>query len=82
MFLLGIDLQMQELPNVQWMAGNAVYHVQRDWEGALPSEKLYLEKAFTSLYLVIFVFFFFLDYHLVPVVSLGFCVDNLPWHTM
>lgn len=78
MFLLGIDLQMQELPNVQWMAGNAVYYVQRDWEGALPSEKLYLEKAFTSLYLAIFIYFWIIIwsqlFHLAFALTTGYCI--------
>lgn len=37
--------QVQELSNLQWMAGIAVYYVQRIREGALPSEKLLLEKV-------------------------------------
>lgn len=36
---------MQKLSNLQWVAGIAVYHVQRIREGALPSEKLHLEKV-------------------------------------
>lgn len=36
---------MQKLSNLRWVAGIAVYYVQRIREGALPSEKLHLEKV-------------------------------------
>lgn len=44
-FLLKSGLEVQKLSNLQWVAGNAVYYVQRIREGALPSEKLHLEKV-------------------------------------
>ncbi|XP_048435089.1 uncharacterized protein LOC125474894 [Pyrus x bretschneideri] len=39
---------LPELWNLQWLAGNAVYHVQRIREGAIPSEELHLEKVVTE----------------------------------
>jgi hypothetical protein len=47
-FLLENGLDLQKLSNLQWVAGIAVYYVQRIREGELPSEKLHLERV-TSL---------------------------------
>lgn len=47
-FLLENGLDLQKLSNLQWVAGIAVYYVQRIREGELPIEKLHLERV-TSL---------------------------------
>ncbi|KAM2392172.1 hypothetical protein ACFX1X_035695 [Malus domestica] len=39
------SLEVQELWNLQWLAGIAVYHVQMIREGAIPNEELHLEKV-------------------------------------
>ncbi|KAB1201652.1 hypothetical protein CJ030_MR0G001712 [Morella rubra] len=38
-------LQVQKLSNLQWVAGIALYYVQRIRKGALPSEELHFEKG-------------------------------------
>ncbi|TQE13819.1 hypothetical protein C1H46_000450 [Malus baccata] len=43
------SLEVQELWNLQWLAGIAVCHVQMIREGAITSEELHLKKEFGSL---------------------------------
>lgn len=43
-----LDFQLQELSDLQWMASNAVYHVQRLREGEVPGEKLHTQTVINT----------------------------------